>query len=124
MALNLDEHDADLVKCVKAALDAAIAKAHQPIAVAKRVHSLAARHRIKGRLAAMRRHPFAGICEAGGLPLERKHAQLDELEPEIGYLGKVRWVCSVANNNGKHSCGRCGIPQLASPLAPTKLRGL
>jgi hypothetical protein len=122
MALNLDQHDIDLVKGVKAALDAAIAQAHQPIGVAKRVHSLAARHRNKGRAAAMRRHPFAGICEASGLPLERKHAQLDELEPELGFRGKVRWVCSVANNNGKHSCGRCGVPQPDTPPPPRRLR--
>jgi hypothetical protein len=32
---------------------------------------------------------------------------LDELEPEKGYEGRVRWVCPKANNSGRHSCGKC-----------------
>jgi len=106
-ALKLDEHDAALVASVKAALDAAILSAHMPSAVAKRIHSLAARHRMKGRAAAIKRHPFAGVCEASGQPLEKKFAQLDELDPELGYAGRVQWVCPQANKNGSHSCGVC-----------------
>ena len=105
--LNLDEHDAALVALVKETLDAAIRNAHMPSAVAKRIHSLAARHRMKGRASAIKRHPFAGVCEASGKSLDRKHAQLDELDPELGYTGRVRWVCPKANNNGHHTCGGC-----------------
>ena len=55
----------------------------------------------------MKRHPFRGICEASGKPLDKVYAVLDECEPEKGYSGKVRWVCQKANNSGKHSCGFC-----------------
>jgi restriction endonuclease Mrr len=105
--LKLDEHDAALVAAVKAALDAAIHSARMPSAVAKRIHSIAARHRMKGRHGAIKRHPFAGVCEVSGRPLDKQFAQLDELDPELGYAGRVRWVCSRANNNGHHSCGGC-----------------
>ncbi len=107
--LKLDAHDTALVTLVKATLDAAIASAHAPSAVAKRLHSLAARHRMKGRAAAMKRHPFNNVCEASGAPLDKKYAQLDELDPEKGYAGRLRWVCSVANNSGRHSCGVCQL---------------
>jgi hypothetical protein len=105
--LKLDEHDTALVAKVKDALDAAIANAHRQSAVAKRIHSLAARYRNRGRTAAMKRHPFAGKCEASGRPLGKEHAQLDELDPELGFAGRVRWVCPGANNNGRYSCGGC-----------------
>ena len=105
--LKLDEHDTALVTTLKAALDAAILNAHKPIAVAKRLHVLTGRHRMKGRKAAINGHPFTGVCEASGLPLDFQHAHLDELEPELGYSGRVRWVCQRANNSGKHSCGGC-----------------
>jgi hypothetical protein len=121
--LKLDEHDAALVARVKAALDAAIISAHQPSAVAKRIHSLAARHRMKGRAAAIKRHPFAGICEASGMPLDKEHAQLDELDPEQGYGGRVRWVCPKANNNGHFTCGVCGMKREGTPPELRKLRG-
>jgi hypothetical protein len=107
MALKLDEGDTALVAVVKAAIDAAIHNARQPSAVAKRIHALAARHRNKGRTAAIRRHPFGGICEASGRPLAREHAHLDEIDPELGYAGPVRWVCPRANNSGRFSCGGC-----------------
>jgi hypothetical protein len=81
--------------------------------VAKRISVLAMRHRNKGRPAAMLRHPFKGICEVSGQPIERRHAELDEMEPELGYAGKLRWVCQVANNSGKHSCGGCTGPALS-----------
>jgi hypothetical protein len=32
---------------------------------------------------------------------------LDEIEPEKGYFGLVRWVCHKANNSGKCTCGGC-----------------
>jgi hypothetical protein len=75
--------------------------------VAKKIFSEAARHRNKGRKTAAKNHPFQGICEAGGGSLDEKDAVLDELEPEKGYQGRVRWVCPKANNSGKRSCGKC-----------------
>jgi hypothetical protein len=106
--IELDDHDTALVALARAALDNAIANAHRPSAVAKRITTLAVRHRNRGRAAAMKRHPFSGVCEASGQSLAFEHAHLDELEPEIGYAGQVRWVCQRANNSGKHSCGACG----------------
>ena len=105
--LNLDSHDAKLVEAVKRSITNALSKAHARAAVIKRVFAFAGRHRNNGRLAAMRRHPFKGICEASGKALERQHAHLDELQPELGYSGRVRWVCPRANNSGKFSCGGC-----------------
>ena len=105
--LQLDEHDRALVSTVKAVLEAAIRSAHKPLAVIKSCHTITGGHRVKGRHAAMKRHPFSGICENSGRPLERIHAQLDEMEPELGYAGRVRWVCQRANNSGRHSCGGC-----------------
>jgi hypothetical protein len=105
--LKLDDHDQALVDALTKAFLEALQHAHLPIAIVKRMHSIAAGHRNKGRGAAMKRHPFAGKCENSGLPLAREHAQLDEEEPEVGFTGKVRWVCSRANGNGKHSCGGC-----------------
>jgi len=101
--LLLDEHDRALVETVRQAMDKALRKSHTPTAVAKRIAVLAVRQRNKGRAAAKRRHPFAGICEASGRPLAVEHADLDELDPELGYAGRVRWVCKRANNSGKHS---------------------
>jgi len=105
--LQLDEHDQALVEVVRAAMDAAVLGAHAPSAAAKRLTVLAVRHRNRGRAEAKKRHPFAGVCEASGLPLNFEHAHLDELQPELGYAGQVRWVCQRANNSGKHSCGAC-----------------
>jgi len=105
--LTLNNHDEELVKTIKLAIEHAIESAHAPVAVIKRIYVFAVRHRNKGRKAAMKRHPFMGICEASGQILERKHAHLDELEPELGYSGKVRWTCPRANNSGIHSCGKC-----------------
>lgn len=105
--LHLDDHDLALVELVRAVMDKAVLRAHMRSAVAKRITALAVRHRNSGRKAAMKRHPFAGVCEESGHPLEYVHANLDELEPERGYDGRVRWVCQRANNSGKHSCGVC-----------------
>lgn len=105
--LTLDNHDEELVKAAKSAIEAAIGAAHSPLAVIKRISVFAVRHRNQGRRAAMKRHPFMGFCEASGQTLERKHAHLDELEPELGYSGRVRWTCPRANNSGTHSCGKC-----------------
>lgn len=105
--LTLDEHDKALVEVVRANIKNAITEAHMPIAVVKRIVSIVVNHRNVGRGAAITRHPFKGVCEASGLPLERNHAHLDEMEPEQGYVGKVRWVCPRANNSGKYSCGGC-----------------
>ena len=105
--LKLDSHDEALAEAVKRSFKNAISKAHSPIAVIKRISAFTVRHRNQGRLAAMKRHSFTGICEASGASLDRKHAHLDELEPEIGYSGQVRWVCPRANNSGTFSCGVC-----------------
>jgi hypothetical protein len=111
--INLNEHDAALVATVRAAIDAALANAKSPIAVTKKICVYATRYRNQGREAARRRHAFAGVCEVSNAPLEWKHAQLDEMDPEFGYSGRLRWVCSVANNSGKHSCGVCTGPARA-----------
>jgi hypothetical protein len=105
--LQLDEHDQALVALVRSVIDAAVTRAHAASAVAKRITTLAVRHRNRGRRDAARRHPFRGICEASGLPLAQELAVLDELDPESGYSGRVRWGCHRANNSGKHSCGGC-----------------
>ena len=107
MTLNLDEHDQALVAAVQAAMQTALTDAHMPIAVAKRISVLATAQRNKGRREAIKRCPFKGICEASGKLLERQHAELEQMEPELGYAGKLRWVCQRANNSGKHSCGSC-----------------
>jgi hypothetical protein len=41
------------------------------------------------------------------LSLDVRDKALDELEPEKGYDGKVRWVCHKGNNSGLRSCGGC-----------------
>lgn len=105
--LNLDEHDRALVELARAVLDQAVLQAHSPSGVSKRLTSLAVRHRNKGRAAARRRYPFNGVCEASGQPLDAAHAHLDEPDPELGYAGRLRWVCPRANNSGNHSCGVC-----------------
>lgn len=105
--LKLDSHDEALAEAAKRSIKRAIAAAHKPVAVTKRISAFATRQRNQGRSAAMKRHPFSGVCEASGAPLDPKHAQLDEVEPELGYRGRVRWVCPRANNSGKMSCGVC-----------------
>jgi len=112
--LKLDSHDQTLVAAVQAEMSMAIGAAHNAVAVAKRISVLATANRNKGRDAAIRRYPFKGICEVSGSPLDRQHAELDEMEPELGYAGKFRWVCQVANNSGKHSCGVCVGPAVVS----------
>jgi hypothetical protein len=107
MPLKLDTHDQALVAILQAAMKDAISKAHMPAGVAKRISVLATALRNRGRNAARKGYPFKGTCEASGLPLDKKHAELDEMEPELGYEGKLRWVCSRANNSGTHSCGAC-----------------
>jgi len=105
--LTLSKHDAALVEVVRTAIRSAMAAADAPVAVAKRITVEAVRQRNKGRAAAIRRHPFLGLCEQGRGELLRHDAVLDEIEPEKGYAGKVRWVCHKANNSGKRSCGVC-----------------
>jgi hypothetical protein len=105
--LKFDPHDQAIVAAVQAAMEKAISTAHVPVAVAKRISVLATVRRNRGRNAALKRYPFKGICEASGRPLEKQHAHLDELEPEWGYAGRLRWVCPRANNSGTHSCGAC-----------------
>jgi hypothetical protein len=105
--IQLDSHDAALVAVVRTAIRTAVAEANMPSAVAKRITSEAVRHRNRGRAAAIKRHPFQGFCEASGLRLSDSDKVLDELEPEKGYAGKLRWVCPKANNSGKRTCGGC-----------------
>jgi hypothetical protein len=100
MKLLLDEYDAALVATLREAMTTAIARAHNPVAVRKRISALAARNRNIGRTQAMKRYPFKGVCEVSGLPLDRVHAHLDEIQPELGYEGELRWVCPKANNSG------------------------
>ncbi|MCO6454782.1 MAG: hypothetical protein J5I93_05730 [Pirellulaceae bacterium] len=106
--ISISNHDDALVQNVHQAIENAFASADAPAAVAKRIAALATRYRNRGREAAKRRHPFQGVCEASGLPLAVEHAHLDELEPERGYDGPVRWVCPRANNSGRFTCGGCG----------------
>ena len=105
--IKLDAHDEALLNAAAASIREAFREAYKPAAVAKRIAVIAVRQRNRGRAAAIKRHPFTGVCEKGGGPLLRHDAVLDELEPENGYLGPVRWVCHKANNSGKRSCGRC-----------------
>lgn len=105
MPIQLDSHDAALVEVVRTAIRTAVAEANKPSAVSKRITSEAVRHRNRGRIAAIKRYPFQGICEASGRKLDDRDKVLDELEPEKGYAGEVRWVCPKANNSGKRSCG-------------------
>ena len=87
--IHLDEHDNLLTRKAARAIRDAIAQAHMPVAVAKRISVLATRHRNQGKQAAKKRYPFRGICEASGQPLHKSDAVLDECEPEKGYLGVV-----------------------------------
>lgn len=107
MAIELDEHDQALVDTALAALRQAHRSAHHPTAVARRLSVVATSLRNQGRQAAIRRHPFEGKCEESGRPLDQRDAVLDELDPEKGYAGRVRWVCPKANNSGRRSCGGC-----------------
>ena len=107
MPLKLDTYDEALAARIVAAMKEGILTAHNPVAVAKRIAVQAVKLRNPGRIAAIKRHPFKGICEVSGLSLSKDLAVLDEVEPEKGYEGDVRWVCQRANNSGKHSCGGC-----------------
>ncbi len=102
--IELTTKDREIAKNVELAILAAISEADMPPAVAKRIASVATRQRNKGRAAAMKRHPFKGVCEATGRPLDELDKVLDELEPEKGYYGKVRWICPKCNNSGNRSC--------------------
>lgn len=99
--------DEELIKAARTAIKKAVGAAESKSKVAKALVMEAARQRNRGRTAAMRRHPFRGICEASGAPLDECDKVLDELDPELGYQGRVRWVCPKANNSGKRSCGVC-----------------
>ena len=105
MKLKLSKHDEDLVQHVRGVIRRAVKNAEKPSAVAKRITSEAVRHRNKGRSAAMHSHPFKDVCEATGKRLDSSDKVLDEVEPEKGYKGKVRWVCPKCNNSGTRSCG-------------------
>ncbi len=105
--IKLDDHDAALVDTVVSAFRNAVGSAHSRSAVVKRIVAIAVRERNRGRAAAIRRHPFKGICEASGRPLDERDKALDEVEPKKGYDGKVRWVCHKGNNSGLRSCGGC-----------------
>ena len=105
--LKLDQHDEELADKAREAIDEAVDKAHNRVAVAKRIAVRAVAHRNKGRYSAKRRYPFEGICEISGLPIASSIASLDEMESEKGYSGKLRWICQKANNDGLGSCGKC-----------------
>lgn len=105
--LKLDQHDEAVVVVAIKAIDDAVADAHNPVAVVKRIVVRAMQHRNKGRDAAKKEHPFRDICEISGLSIKSEIAALDEIEAEKGYSGELRWVCQKANNSGRGSCGRC-----------------
>jgi hypothetical protein len=92
MPLLLDEYDQAIVAALQVAMQDEILSAHNPVAVTKRISVLATAQRNRGRKAAKRGYPFKGICEASGLPLDENNAELDEMEPELGCAGKLRWV--------------------------------
>ena len=105
--IELDEHDKALIENVICAIEEAIQNAHEPVALKRRIAVITIGKRNRGREAARKRHPFPGVCEASGLPLDERDANLDELDGRLGYAGPVRWVCPKANNSGKRSCGKC-----------------
>jgi hypothetical protein len=106
--LKLSQHDETLANAARNAIDEAISKAENPIAVAKRIVVRAVQHRNKGRKSIEKKYPFNGICEISGLPLKKEIASLDEIESEKGFiLGNVRWICQKANNDGSGTCGDC-----------------
>lgn len=102
--LKLDAHDETLVATVKDTLRNAISAAHNRVVVVKRIVTFAVGYRNRGRADAKRRHPSVGICEESRLPLDRIDAVFDEMEPELGYAGRCRWVCAKHNNSGRRSC--------------------
>lgn len=103
----LDDHDEALAELARAIIELAVNRAHRPSGVAKRIAMKATALRNRGRKAAIKRTPFTGVCAKSGLKLDRNHADLDEIDPVLGYLGPVQWVCRKANNSGKSSCGQC-----------------
>jgi len=105
--IRLSDRDTSLVQRVRAVVEEALREADVSTAVTKRLFAIMAKHRNRGRKPAMRRHPFFGICEASGKPLAREHAHLDEIIPEQGYEGPVRWTCPRGNGSGRHTCGGC-----------------
>lgn len=107
MRIELNKHDREIVDNIKGVIKEAYETANFPPAVVKSIISNAMKYRNKGRKVAISKHPFKWICEASGEPLKREDAHLDELEPEKGYYGRVRWVCPKANNSGTKSCGKC-----------------
>ena len=107
MALELDRHDQALFDAARMEIRAAIENARYPAAVAKKLVAEAMKHRNRGRHKAIKSYPFQGVCEASGKPLDRVDAVLDELDPELGYNGRLRWVCPKANHSGRRSCGHC-----------------
>lgn len=97
-------HDEKIVADIKEALDRVMREADEPIVTMKRIASMAVSRRNKGMVKAKKR-PFHGICEATGNPLKDVDKVLDEVEPEKGYAGEVRWICPKCNNSGRRSCG-------------------
>jgi hypothetical protein len=107
MTIKLNDNDSKLVRKARSIIKEAYESAYKPAAVARSIASYAVKFRNRGRPEAIKRHPFEGICEASGKPLDDRDKVLDELEPEKGYRGEVRWVCPKANNSGRRSCGGC-----------------
>jgi len=108
MPVKLDSHDSKLCEEIRATIDKSYREARVPVALAKRIASIAMRYRNKGRKKAEKNYPFQGICEASGKPLSEEDKCLDEMQSEKGYsAGNIRWVCPKANNSGRRSCGGC-----------------
>lgn len=107
MPIVLTQADQQRFNELKLSLERVLAEAEQRPALARKIFALAARHRNRGRQAAIRSHAFKGVCEISGLPIARTDAALDELDPTLGYAGPVRWVCQRANGDGRATCGQC-----------------
>lgn len=117
MNLKLNNHDSDLCVTAIEVIRSAVKHAEVPQAVAKKIAAAAVRLRNKGRAAAIKSHPFQGVCEATGMPLDSVDKVLDEMDPEMGYSGKVRWICPKCNNSGKRSCISGVSPRNRTKLA-------
>ena len=97
--------DEALVEVLKATLRTGFANAEEPAWVVRTIRDHLEKQRCRGRTAAIRSHPFSGICECSGQPMDPKDRILDDREAEKGFSGKVRWGCPKCLGKGLRSCG-------------------